>query len=342
MLEGDRKRKEAVEAARAALTEATGEINELVETPAETPQETPSESSGEAPVIETPSERSSPEVERLQREVNRLNSILDDENNSTYKSRWQVLQGMWKKQEDEITTLKAEITRLSTEKPKPAETEEDPDYLSDVEEWGESAAKKNQKMRAKQRQLEEQAVKTQRELEALREKSEQVGNTATYVANAQAMTEQERYYTKLSSEVPNWQELNGDGSTTINPKFAAFLTSTLPGGDEDYNTVLQRNHNKGNVGKVIEIFNIFNKATGLTTNKPKPSSKAEKFLEPGKTGQGTTEPSDKVDVVTRSEINKFRQSSQYKDFKGTQAEREALRAKYRKAELEGRVVEDVK
>jgi hypothetical protein len=340
MSDGDQKRKEAVEAARAALSEATGEINESeVETPAETPDE--------ASAIETPSEappeRSSSEVERLQAEVQRLNSILDDENNATYKSRWQVLQGMWKKQEDEIANLKAEITRLSTEKPKPVVPEQDDDdaeYQSDLEEWGESEAKKKQKMRNKQRQLEEQSAKTLKELENLRAKTERVEGAAAQFEQTQAMTASERFFGKLSDEVPNWQELNGDGRTTINPKFASFLASTPPGGDEDYNTILQRNHQKGNINKVIEIFNVFNKAAGLTTEKAKPSSKAEKFLEPGKTGQGTTEPSDKQDVVTRSEITKFRQSSQFKDFKGTQAEREALRAKYRKAELEGTVIEN--
>lgn len=214
------------------------------------------------------------------------------------EARYQSLQGMFNKQQEELNALKAK----PVEPAKPVVTVEqnvsDPDYELLVEEYGEPAAKAMKNMTGK---VLESAKK---ELETVREELKQTQETTGKLQQATALTAEERYFSELEKAVPDWKHINGGDGIPQDPKFTELLTQTVPFQDYTYNDLLQYHHSNGNVAKVAEIFKAVKREAA-----PTPAVTAdplEKMLEPERTGKGTAPPmSTTKKTFTKEEVQKF-------------------------------------
>lgn len=214
------------------------------------------------------------------------------------EARYQSLQGMFNKQQEELNALKAK----PVEPAKPVITVEqntsDPDYELLVEEYGEPAAKAMKNMTGK---VLESAKK---ELETVREELKQTQETTGKLQQATALTAEERYFSELEKAVPDWKQINGGDGIPQDPKFTELLTQTVPFQDYTYNDLLQYHHSNGNVAKVAEIFKAVKREAA-----PAPVVTAdplEKMLEPERTGKGTAPPmSTTKKTFTKEEVQKF-------------------------------------
>lgn len=307
------------------------EIDQWEDEPA--PEETPADS-GE------PLEVESSLVESVKLEVP---SVNDDqlaelrEENRKADARYNSLQGMFNKQNEEMQALKAKLAELPV-KTEPANTQPDidSDYNVLVEEYGETAAKAMKSMAAKT------LAATKKELDEIKKELEATRETTGYLQKATAQTAEERYFAELDKSVPDWRDLNGGNGKPQDPLFTELLTQTVPFQDYTYNDLLQYHHQQGNVAKVAEIFKAA-KAKGQPVETPAPQANPlEQLLEPDKTGKGTALPdSNNKKTYTKAEVDKFdRDYMMYQSGK-LKADADKIEARWndiQDALIEGRVI----
>lgn len=347
------KRQQQADEARAALDAAVADVT-VVDEPAQVDE--PAAAVDEPATIipdASADTQPNPEIARLQAEVSRLTARLDDENSPTYKSRWDALKGQFNARGTEIDTLMAKVAKLEQkleEKAKqpgpPApKMEEDPEYLILVEEVGEKAAKVIYRQQEELKTIKGQLGGVDEELKATKGKTEKIEGETGQIKERQASTEAERYAARIAQAVPDWNALMGTPDKEYAdqaPKFTEFLQKSVRG-KTNFQSLADA-HNSGDIATVKEIFDEGRVYAGVTV-KPtpaptaKPSSKADKFIEPGKTGQGTQEPTGVSEMIPESEIKALSTAIRMQTFKGTKAELDALKEKHRKARIEGRVIE---
>ena len=346
-MDGSAKRQQAAEEARAALEAAVQEasVEPAVDEPAgDTPLVDKLPANDDIPALPD----ANPELDRLQSEVSRLTARLDDENSPTYKSRWDALKGQFNARGNEIESLTNKLTALEqqlTEKvknPEPVQMDDDPEYAVLSEELGPAAAKIIYRQNQELKELQGKISGVDEELKATKGKTEKIEGETGQIKSHQANTEAERYAARISALVPDWSELMGtqeDDYATQNPKFTEYLKKSVRGKTNFQS--LSEAYGAGDISTVKEIFDEGREFSGVTQKAPvpKPSSKADKFIEPGKTGQGTTEPTGQGAMIPESEIKALSTSIRMQTFKGTKVELEALKEKYRQAKIEGRVIE---
>lgn len=276
-------------------------------------------------------------VEQLKAEVSRLTAILSDENNQTYKARYQSLQGMFNA---ETARMRAEIEELKQAVAAPAPQPQTPDNSAEydllVEEVGEKTAKILKPYLDKIASLEATVSGVSGEVKATKEK-------AVQVEKLQAQTADERFFSTLESTVPDWKKVNGWDKDGIpqDPRFTGFMGQTIPGTAMTYQDALTAHYQTRNAVKVAEIFDLFKKTVGIIEpqkqDKPKPSAEVDKYIEPDKTGKGANKPDPGPEIIPHSEYDAFVASLKKGTFKGTREERAKLEAKYDKAIAENRI-----
>ncbi len=279
----------------------------------------------------------------LRAEVARLKAQLDDENNPTFKARWQSLQGMYNADTARLRAELDELKKTAEAKPAPAPITPftDEDYATLVEEVGETAAK-ILKSHGKGNPAQNSIIaELKAEIATLKGETKAASDMAERVGKTQATTAAEQYATAQAKAIPDWDALMGTEDQQYanqNPKFTKFLQTTVRGKTNfDW---LKECHTEGNLAGVKQIFDegrIFAGAPSPAATKPKPSSGAEKYIEPDKTGKGAAVPAGQQEIIPHSEYNAFVNSVKKGTFRGTREERAQLEAKYDKAFAENRI-----
>ncbi len=284
---------------------------------------------------ETPSQEAlaGESIDTLKAEVSRLKALIADENNPSWRAKYNTLQGMFNRLNEEVKELKEQGRG---EKPD-AQVPKD-DGVSDqlvnqlVEEFGTENTQVIKKLIA----LEAEKIAAKK----LEEQFKPVQDRIERVEKTQVQSETDRFFTALSAAVPDWKQINGWGPDAIEqqPKFAEFLDKIVPATDYTFNDLLQHHYQTGNAAKAAEIFKIYKASQETEAVKPKGTG-AEQYIDPGKTQKGTTPPTDAQQKKTYSldEIDKFYDSVTKGTFRGTYEERESLDREYHQAIIEGRV-----
>ncbi len=285
------------------------------------------------------------EVTALQAEIAGLKRMIAEGNDQSWQKRWESADGMLKTQGAEIKTLREELAALKAKPAEPVIPESDDAYEIDVAEIGEKAAKLRKADRDRMKALETEIADMKEKVTGSTGELEKVKGDTETLKNVAAQTVAEKNHQAILTAVPDWVPLMGTAEkkfTDQNPKVTEYLNQTYRG--KSNFTDLSEAYNKGDVATVKQICDEARKYAGIEQKpadtgeqKPKPSDKAEEYLEPGKTSSGVKEPNDKKETIPESDWNAFNDSIARKTFRGTLTERLALSEKYKTAALEGRI-----
>lgn len=215
------------------------------------------------------------------------------------EARYQSLQGMFNKQQEELNALKTKPVESAKPVINAEQNISDPDYDLLVEEYGEPAAKAMKNMTGKVLES------AKSELETVKAELKQTQETTGKLQQSATQSAEERYFAELEKAVPDWKQINGGDGIPQDPKFTELLTQTVPFQDYTYNDLLQHHHSNGNVAKVAEIFKAV-KAQQPAAETVKSANPLEQMLEPERTGKGTAPPmSTTKRTFTKEEVQKF-------------------------------------
>jgi hypothetical protein len=339
-----------------AMEKEAEEARKLLELAAnpEPPAKTPEEESEEKRLAEEetariaalpPADSTPTEVEALKAEIAGLKRMVAEGNDQSWQQKWASADGLLKTQGAEIKTLREELAALKA-KPEPVIPEPDDAYEIDVAEIGEKAAKLRKADRDRMKALETEIADMKEKVTGSTGELEKVKGETETLKTVAAQTAAEKYHQTVIAAVPDWTPMMGTAGKKFadqNPKVTEFLHHSYRGRSncDDLNDA----YRKGDIETVKQICDEARKFAGLELKpsdppldpKPKPSEKAEEYLEPGKTSSGTKDPTNKKETILESEWNAFNDSIARKTFRGTLTERLALSEKYKTAALEGRI-----
>lgn len=322
--------------------EAEKFMEAIGEPPAEVPEVTPPapeatpDPQTPPPAPEVP-QSDSPEITRLQAEIDRLRVLLEDADSQTYRSQALLFKSQRDTARDELRELKAAPPAPAAPTPAPRNVAEpddaDEDFTALVEEFGEKTAKAMWRLAQKNGKIDPAEVNR-----IVEEKTKPVADTLETVKQNQAVTAEERFFNNLATKVPDWQEINGSGKKAQDPKFTGFLLEKVPFQEYTFNDLLTHHYSQGNADKVAQIFETF-KERVKPTEPPTPKPSLEQHLEPDKTNRGVTPPSDNTKpTYTRTEIEKFDREKRAGTLYGMTKDEIAAKSRlYQDAIHEGRV-----
>lgn len=138
------------------------------------------------------------------------------------------------------------------------------------------------------------------------------------------------FFGELERAVSDWREINADA------RFHAWLAEIDPIYGVRRQDALITAQQAQDAQRVVSIFNAF-KAT-LPPPKPAPKQELQAQVAPARSGNEQATPQPGVEYVRQSEIDNFQRLASRGQFRGTEAEMDALTTKYHRAILEGRVI----
>lgn len=178
-------------------------------------------------------------------------------------------------------------------------------------------------------------------IKPVQQQVEQVRQSATQVANAQAQTAQERLLLALDAQVPDWRQLNNDES------FLSWLDQVDPYSGSKRMELLRQAYEANNVSRVVAFFNGYRSEHAVVTPPPAapsppkdaPPVKLEEMVAPGAPKPGPTGAQDGAGkrVWTQAEIAKFYNDCRAGKFKTQQARRDEIERDIFAAQREGRI-----
>jgi hypothetical protein len=264
----------------------------------------------------------------LQTEIDRLKAQLTDDNNPTWKARYQSLQGMFNA---EKVRHASEIEELKKQPP----VQTDPEQFAVLEEEvGTKTAAILKPYLETIAQLQEQLVSVKSD----------VKDTKGRFESTQLQNDEERLLSNLNTLVPNWKKINGWPEEGIpqDPRFTAFAFQKIPGTSMTYQNSLVDSYMKRDAASVAEIFTLFEKsvtppAAIVPQSTDVDTSDVSRYVEPDKTGKGVKIPTGQEEMIPHAEYDAFTESLVKGTFKGTREERLKLEAFYDKAYAENRI-----
>jgi len=275
-----------------------------------------------------------PAVAGLQAEIARLNARLNDENNPTDRARYSSLQGMFNVMRTEMDALKAAALV-----PAAAIIPDTTEYDTLVKEQGETTANLLRPYLVKIAEMEATLAGVTGEMKTTKE---QTGR----VAQVQAQTADEQFFTALETASPGWKKTNGWAAEGVvqDPRFDAFIRSNIPGTLIPYQTAMNEAYGKRNAASVADIFTTFQKSLGVIPAVPAvPAAKTAqeelaRLVEADKVGKGAAVPAaGATEIIPHAEYDAFVNSIKRGTFTGTRDERTALQNRFDTALSENRI-----
>ena len=251
----------------------------------------------------------------------------EDPNSSTFKARWEALQGMHRSNLATIENLKAQIAQLTsqtqtlqTQLTAPA-AEEDGEYKSPILTDSIRSSRAYVKM-AKDYGAEYAELHFEGSMLAAQATSAPLNEQLN---NIQATSNVSLLEIELTRLCPKWNELNTD------PAFISWLNQMAPYSSKTLKSVLNENYSSGDAVNTAKIFNDF-----LQEQQRKPADPRAGLVAPGKSGGHSPTPvGNQPKIWTAPEIDAV-----YADYRRnliTDAEYNRLDAEIQVAIREGRV-----
>ena len=230
------------------------------------------------------------------------------------------IKGMWdkfgrdtheiKELRQEVANLKKQLEEAAKPEPKPEpKIEDDPEYVVLEKDLGAAAAKIILEQRKELQALKGEIGGTKEEIKATKEKT---GKIEEYQAATASMS----YAEAISTAIPDWDDLMGTedvGFSNQNPKFTNYLQQTNFG--KTNLQWVQEFHAQGNVQEVKRLFDTGRAYAGVAPagkadteakTDEKKTSKADEYIEPGKTVASTEKTStDTKRTYTKKERDEF-------------------------------------
>ena len=325
------KQSEAVQELYKELKEE--EVNENQEAPqqeAEAPETVPAADSVEEVAVESSGEHSGGNQEK----------------DANWQQKYKTLQGMYnaevpqlkqqvQEQNAKINQFEQLIATINQQKQQPQAPQQEPVSLlseKDVEEYGES-------IDIMRKVTKEETGNLLGEVASLKQQIAQMAqNTVPQVqqlANQVGNTQEQLFWSKLSSIVPNWQEINE------NADFQTWLLETDPLSGQPRQAHLEDAQQRYDVERIANIFSTWSGLNGAgSAQQVKSTNQAElqQQVAPKKSrSAGAAPSSNKAPSYTAADIAAFYDDIRKGKFKGRDDERAKIERDIFAAQAEGRI-----
>lgn len=265
----------------------------------------------------------------------------EDENSQTYAQRWRSLQGINnsltqqnRQLEGRIGQLEQLIGSMSQAQPVQASADENR-YLTDkdTEDFGADMVD------FAKRAVAEATSPLMTHIQNLEARLAQVQGVVPEVqklAQGHALTQEERFFSALSTVMPDWKGINND------QRFHNWLLQADPMTGITRQTYLEDAQRSQDVNRVASIFNSWKELSGTSVPaQAKPNtarSELELQVAPGRTHAAVVTPNASAEKrYTPQDINAFYSDVRKGVYKGREAERDALERDIFVAQREGRI-----
>lgn len=311
---------------------------------------------GEPASSEAPSASQADDAEKpVQSSGTTEHGAKEDPNSETYAQRWRTLQGQFNAEVPRLRgankELQARVAQLenllSTLSSAPAAAPSaQPQSVQklvtddDVAEYGESIDMMRKVTREEVGSLQGKIAQLEGVIASLTQSvSGSVIPQVQRVAQQQAASAEERFWSNLAQRVPNWQQINNDQD------FQSWLLDVDPLTNTSRQTHLEIAQRDLDVNRVVAFFNAFTAASGKFTPQAnaqpnRSASELEKQIAPGRsrgTAGGTANQTTKT--YTPSDIAKFFNDVRAGRYKGREAERDRVERDIFAAQREGRIMQ---
>ena len=264
----------------------------------------------------------------------------------TFEQKYKTLQGMYNAEVPRLNAHNQELGQrvqqmeqlLSTMQAAPAPTPEPaPAPVSaltddEVEEYGES-------IDIMRKVSQEIAGGYQQQLAGMQAKLDQLQGTVVprveQIANSQAQSIEQSFWSTLQGVVPNWREVNDDQD------FQSWLLETDPLSGLTRQTYLDDAQRNMDVTRVASFFQSWQTATGAALAQPNrtaSNSELEKQVSPGKGRNSGATPTGELRTYTPTDITKFFEKVRTGGFAGKEKERDIIERDIFAAQSDGRIV----
>ena len=269
--------------------------------------------------------------------------VVEDENSPTYKQRWSTLDGQLRaaaarehqqqvriqQLEQLMTNMQAAPVQAATAQKAPAISAEDREaYGEDLVDLISRSAKAT--MEAENASLKQSLAELSTAMRAMQ-------STLPQVVQDQQLTADERFFSQLGNNVPDWDAINR------NQAFHAWLLEIDPMTGIARQTYLSEAQRERNVSRVANIFNTWKSLNGniQTQQQGKNTAKAaktelEKQVAPSRSLATTAPASDEKQTWTSGMIHKFYTDVRNGLYRGKDAERISLERDIFAAQKDGR------
>jgi hypothetical protein len=279
----------------------------------------------------------------------------EDPNSETYAQRWRTLQGQYnaevprlraanKDMQTRVTQLEQLLASLQNTQPAaPAAAAQSGQRFvtdDDVAEYGESIDMMRKVTREEVGSLLGKISQLESTIQHLTSSvSGSVIPQVQRVAQQQAASAEERFWSNLSQRVPNWQQVNNDQD------FQSWLLEVDPLTNTSRQTHLEIAQRELDVNRVTAFFNAFTAASGKFTPQanaqPNRSvSELERQIAPGRSRGTSGAPAGQTSKsYTPDDIKKFFNDVRAGKYKGREPERDRIERDIFAAQREGRIMQ---
>jgi hypothetical protein len=272
-------------------------------------------------------------------EQKRPATTVDD----TAEQRYRTLQGMYnadtarlRAEKQELTSrveqLETLLSSLSSQPAQPASAAERLITDKDIEEYGDS-------IEVMRRVTKEETSAAQRriaELEKLvRDMQVQVVPRVEAVAQRQARSAEQSFWSELTAAVPNWRDINQ------NKDFHSWLIEVDPLTGVSRQSHLENAQKSLDVRRVAAFFTTWQGNTGHSiAQEPRDAAKSqlEKQVAPGRGRTAAAPAAPQAKTYTSNDIKQFFNDVRRGVFKGRETERDRIERDIFAAQREGRIV----
>lgn len=264
----------------------------------------------------------------------------------TFEQQYRTLQGMYNadtgrlrhelsQRDARIAQLETLLSSMTAAAPQP-QTASAPQTQSlvtpkDMEEYGDSIEVMRRVSR-EERAAADQRIATLEQM--LRQLQTSVVPRVEEVAQRQAQTSEQDFWTRLTTAVPDWRAVNAD------PKFHQWLLSVDPLAGMPRQALLEDAQRKLDVDRVKSFFATWQAMNGQPTAQPTrnaAASELERQVSPGRSRAGSTSVANTQKTYTAQDISKFFDDVRKGVYRGKEAERDRIERDIFAAQQQGRI-----
>lgn len=273
-------------------------------------------------------------------------SSEDDPNSETFAQKWRTLQGMYNAEvprlhaqnrelNSRVQQMEQLLASLSQQSNHTAQQTQVAPLVTenDVQEYGESL---DVMRRVTREELYPVAQKIAQLESVLRQLQTNVVPQVHAVAQRQAMTAEQQFWSDLSSAVPNWRDTNDDHA------FQQWLLEVDPLTGISRQTYLEDAQRNLDVRRVASFFQTWNELTGKvnvaqTTRRNASASELERQVAPGRSKNTGVPANNNAKTYSPDDIKTFFNDVRSGKYRGREAERDRIERDIFAAQRDGRI-----
>lgn len=277
----------------------------------------------------------------------------EDPNSETYAQRWRTLQGQFNAEvprlrsaNKELQTRVAQLENLlstlsAAPTAAPAAPQSGQKFVTDddVAEYGDSIDMMRKVTREEVGSLLGKIAQLEGTIAHLTQSvSGSVIPQVQRVAQQQAASAEERFWSSLAQRVPNWQQINNDQD------FQSWLLDIDPLTNTSRQAHLEVAQRDLDVNRVVAFFNAFTAASGkhapaANAQPTRSASELERQIAPGRARGSGTPAGQNAKTYTPNDIKNFFNDVRAGKYKGRETERDRIERDIFAAQREGRITQ---